>query len=68
METVDGLRDLQIPSGVQFGDTVKLPHMGVPDINKPSKRGDHHFIVKVQIPKHIRFESFCIYSVFIGHE
>ncbi|WOG99703.1 hypothetical protein DCAR_0519058 [Daucus carota subsp. sativus] len=53
VETVDGLRDLQIPSGVQFGDTVKLPHMGVPDINKPSKRGDHHFIVKVQIPKHI---------------
>ncbi|XP_074378859.1 uncharacterized protein LOC141720380 isoform X2 [Apium graveolens] len=57
VETVDGLRDLQIPSGIQFGDTVKLPHMGVPDINKPSKRGDHHFIVKVQIPKHLSDEE-----------
>lgn len=54
---MDGLRDLKIPSGIQFGDTVKLPHMGVPDINKPSKRGDHHFVVKVRIPKHISYEE-----------
>lgn len=57
VETVDGLRDLQIPSGIQFGEAVKLPRMGVPDINKPSKRGDHHFVVKVQIPKHISDEE-----------
>ena len=55
METVEGLRDLQIPSGIQPGDTVKMSLMGVPDINKPSLRGDHHFIVHVQIPKDIRF-------------
>ncbi|GAV69885.1 DnaJ domain-containing protein/DnaJ_CXXCXGXG domain-containing protein/DnaJ_C domain-containing protein [Cephalotus follicularis] len=53
VETVEGMRDLQIPSGIQPGDTVKLPRMGVPDIHRPSVRGDHNFIVKVLIPKHI---------------
>lgn len=27
--------------------------MGVPNVKKPSVRGDHHFIVRVQIPKNI---------------
>ncbi|GMN46047.1 hypothetical protein TIFTF001_015233 [Ficus carica] len=53
VETVEGMRDLQIPSGIQPGETVKLPRMGVPDINRPSVRGDHHFIVNVLIPKEI---------------
>ncbi|KAF5469207.1 hypothetical protein F2P56_013296 [Juglans regia] len=51
VETVEGLKDLQIPSGIQPGDTVKISRMGVPNINKPSLRGDHHFIVNVLIPK-----------------
>ncbi|KAJ7975267.1 Chaperone protein DnaJ [Quillaja saponaria] len=53
VETVEGLRDLQIPSGIQPGDSVKLSQLGVPDMNKPSVRGDHHFIVNVIIPKNI---------------
>ncbi|KAJ4713565.1 Chaperone protein DnaJ [Melia azedarach] len=53
VETVEGLRDLRIPSGVQPGDRIKLKRMGVPDINKPSVRGDHLFIVNVLIPKDI---------------
>ncbi|KAK7314663.1 hypothetical protein VNO77_33190 [Canavalia gladiata] len=53
VETVEGLRDLQIPSGIQPGDSVKLSRLGVPDMNRPSVRGDHYFIVNVLIPKHI---------------
>ncbi|XP_010271328.1 PREDICTED: uncharacterized protein LOC104607386 [Nelumbo nucifera] len=53
VETVKGLQDLQIPSGTQPGDVIKLPNMGVPNIKKPSMRGDHHFIVNVEIPKEI---------------
>lgn len=53
VETVEGWRDLQIPGGVQPGDTVKLPSMGVPDMNRPSVRGDHRFIVNILIPKKI---------------
>ncbi|CAB4281419.1 unnamed protein product [Prunus armeniaca] len=51
VETVEGLKELQIPSGIQPGETVKLLRMGVPDMNKPSTRGDHHFVVNVLIPK-----------------
>uniref|UniRef100_A0A7N1A7B1 Uncharacterized protein n=2 Tax=Kalanchoe fedtschenkoi TaxID=63787 RepID=A0A7N1A7B1_KALFE len=58
VETVDGLRELRIPPGTQPGDIVKLPNMGVPDMNKPSVRGAHHFVVKVLIPKDIRFQPF----------
>ncbi|PON60452.1 Chaperone DnaJ [Parasponia andersonii] len=53
VETVEGIRDLQIPSGIQPGGTVKLSSVGVPDINKPSVRGDHYFVVNVLIPKEI---------------
>ncbi|KAL8139702.1 hypothetical protein V2J09_005723 [Rumex salicifolius] len=51
VETVEGLMDLRIPPGTQPGDSIKLSHMGVPDINQRSRRGDHIFNVKVQIPK-----------------
>lgn len=55
METIDGLRDLQIPPGIQPGETIKLPYMGAPNIKNPSIRGDHHFVVSIKIPKTIRF-------------
>ncbi|XWS50858.1 hypothetical protein CRYUN_Cryun12cG0125600 [Craigia yunnanensis] len=57
VETVEGIKDLQIPCGIQPGDKVKLSHLGIPDINKTSVRGDHHFIVNVLIPKDIRYLS-----------
>ncbi|CAI0400330.1 unnamed protein product [Linum tenue] len=53
VETVEGAKDLHIPPGIQPGETVKLLRLGVPDINKPSVRGDHHFTVNVLIPKYI---------------
>ncbi|XP_052881697.1 uncharacterized protein LOC108464537 isoform X4 [Gossypium arboreum] len=53
VETVEGIKDLRIPCGIQPGDAVKLSRLGVPDVNKPSVRGDHHFIVNVLIPKDI---------------
>lgn len=57
VETVEGIKDLRIPCGIQPGDAVKLSRLGVPDVNKPSVRGDHHFIVNVLIPKDIRYLS-----------
>ncbi|XP_031405368.1 uncharacterized protein LOC116214178 isoform X2 [Punica granatum] len=57
VDTVDGHRELKIPSGIQPGDTIKLPHMGVPDINRPTSRGDHLFTVNVVIPKDISEEE-----------
>ncbi|PRQ15867.1 putative chaperone DnaJ [Rosa chinensis] len=53
VETVEGMKELEIPSGIQPGETVKLSRMGVPNMRKPSVRGDHHFVVNVLIPKRI---------------
>ncbi|XP_047942282.1 chaperone protein DnaJ-like isoform X2 [Salvia hispanica] len=53
VDTVEGIKDLQIPPGTQPGQNLRLPYMGVPNIRKPSVRGDHYFTVDVQIPKHI---------------
>ncbi|XP_073158732.1 uncharacterized protein [Henckelia pumila] len=53
VDTVGGTRDLRIPPGTQPGDKIKLPRLGVPDINRASARGDHYFTVDVQIPKKI---------------
>ncbi|XP_073110394.1 uncharacterized protein [Elaeis guineensis] len=53
VETIEGYQDLQIPSGTQPGETLKLSNMGVPNIKRPSVRGDHHFTVRVEIPKNI---------------
>ncbi|XP_058722553.1 uncharacterized protein LOC131594451 isoform X2 [Vicia villosa] len=53
VETVEGLRNLKIPSGIQHGHSVKLSRLGVPDMNKPSIRGDHYFVINVLIPKDI---------------
>lgn len=51
VKTIEGLKDLRIPSGIQPGDTVKISRMGVPDVNNPFVRGDHIFVVNILIPK-----------------
>ncbi|KAK9115137.1 hypothetical protein Syun_021934 [Stephania yunnanensis] len=57
VETVEGFRDLRISPGIQPGETVKLPGMGVPSMKKPSVRGDHKFIINVEIPTDISEEE-----------
>ncbi|CAL9090581.1 unnamed protein product [Musa acuminata var. zebrina] len=57
VETVEGYKDLQIPSGTQPGETLKFTNMGVPNLRRPSVRGDHHFVVRVEIPKNISDEE-----------
>jgi len=59
--------DLRIPPGTQPGDTVKLPRKGVPDTDRPSIRGDHCFVVKISIPKKLRFVShhFPFFSLYV---
>nr|GMD03472.1 chaperone protein DnaJ [Ipomoea batatas] len=57
VKTMEGIKNLKIPPGCQPGDTLKMKNMGVPNMNKPSERGDHHFIVNVRIPKNISNEE-----------
>ncbi|CAN4088709.1 unnamed protein product [Withania somnifera] len=51
--TVDGIKDLKIPPGCQPGEKIKMSKMGVPDMNRSSVRGDHIFLLNVQIPKNL---------------
>ncbi|MCD7454326.1 hypothetical protein HAX54_024338 [Datura stramonium] len=51
--TVDGIKDLQIPPGCQPGEKIKMSKKGVPDMNRSSVRGDHIFLINVQIPKNL---------------
>ncbi|KAG5618842.1 hypothetical protein H5410_018666 [Solanum commersonii] len=51
--TVDGTKNLQIPPGCQPGEKIKMSKMGVPDMNRSSVRGDHIFLINVQIPKNL---------------
>ncbi|KAI3976501.1 hypothetical protein MKX01_008359 [Papaver californicum] len=57
VDTVEGLRDIRIPPGTQPGDAVKLASLGIPNMKKPSVRGDHHFVVNVEIPEEISDEE-----------
>lgn len=50
IETLDGVKTIQITGGIQSGNTVKIKGAGIPVISRPSQRGDHIVIVNVQIP------------------
>ena len=39
-----------IPSGVQHGEIVRVKGAGIPNISKPSVRGDHLVVVSIKIP------------------
>lgn len=53
VKTIDGITEVQIPSGTQPGEVVVLTKRGVPKLNQPSIRGDHLFTVKVTIPNRL---------------
>ncbi|KAJ4767305.1 Chaperone protein DnaJ [Rhynchospora pubera] len=57
VETVEGDGELRIPPGTRPGDTLKFHGMGVPDVRRPSTRGDHIFTIKIDIPKVISIEE-----------
>lgn len=51
IETLDGIQDLEIPEGTQFGDILKIKGKGVPYAN--NKRGDLLVKIHIEIPKKV---------------
>lgn len=47
--TVDGTKELKIPSGTQSGTVIKLKGLGVPHI-RASGRGDHFVEIHIKVP------------------
>lgn len=50
--TVDGPRELKIPTGTQSGTVIKLKGLGVPHL-RASGRGDHLVEVHIKVPTHL---------------
>ena len=41
IKTLDGDKEVSIPTGIQNGEVVKIRNAGVPNLSKPSVRGEH---------------------------
>ena len=62
IETLDGERVINIPTGIQHGETVRIKNAGIPHISKPSVRGDHIVVVEIKIPTQISNEEKNLYQ------
>ena len=62
IKTLDGDKDVTIPAGIQHGEVVKIKNAGVPNISKPSIRGEHVVVVSIKTPTHISNEEKALYQ------
>ena len=62
VKTLDGNKEISIPAGIQHGDVVKIKNAGIPNISKPSIRGEHVVVVNVKTPTHISNEEKILYQ------
>jgi molecular chaperone DnaJ len=53
--TLEGPERLTLPAGVQPGEVLTLKGRGMPDLH--GRRGDLHFRVRVEIPRHLTAEQ-----------
>ena len=62
IKTLDGDKEVSIPTGIQNGEVVKIRNAGVPNLSKPSVRGEHVVVVTVKTPTHISNEEKALYQ------
>ena len=62
IKSLDGDKEVSIPSGVQHGETVKIKGAGIPSLSKPSLRGDHIVVISIKTPSHISNEEKSLYQ------
>lgn len=62
IKTLDGDRNISIPAGIQSGEHVKIKSAGVPNLSKPSVRGEHIVVVNIKTPTHISNEEKVLYQ------
>ena len=68
IKTLDGEKEVSIPSGIQNGEVVKIKGAGVPNISKPTVRGDHIVVISIKTPTHISNEEKALYQKLIQIE
>ena len=62
VKTIDGETELTVPQGVEQDKVITLKNAGVFYLGNESKRGDHHFVVKLIPPKSLSKEEKELYS------
>lgn len=56
IETLDGEKEIEIPAGSQYGDSIRLTGLGVPRL-RGSGRGDFYVHLKVIVPSKMNKEQ-----------
>ncbi len=62
VNTIDGKRELTIPSGSSQDDVIQLKGAGVPYLGNQNKRGNHNFVIKLKSPKSLNQEEKQLYK------
>lgn len=62
IKTLDGQRNINIPTGLQNGDRIKIKDAGVPSISNSSLRGEHIVIVNIKTPTKMSNEERALYE------
>lgn len=61
IKTLDGEKEIHIPTGHQSGKAIKIKGAGVPHLGRTSQRGDHIVIINVKTPEHLSNEEKDLY-------
>ncbi len=61
IKTLDGDKEIDVPAGVQSGNTIKLKSSGVPYLGR-GQRGDHIVVVSVKIPTQLSEQEKDLYK------
>ena len=62
VDTIDGIKELTIPAGVQQDKVLQIKGAGVPNLGNSSKRGNHNFVVKIKTPQNLSAEEKTLYT------
>ena len=62
IKTLDGEKTVSVPAGIQNGEAVKIKGAGIPNLSKPSLRGEHIVVIGVKTPTHISNEEKALYQ------
>ncbi|MFA6512406.1 MAG: molecular chaperone DnaJ [Patescibacteria group bacterium] len=60
VETIDGKKDIKIPSGVQNGQRLRMKGHGIGE--KGGNRGDHYVIIRVETPQKLSRKEKKLYE------
>jgi molecular chaperone DnaJ len=62
IKTLDGIRNITIPAGLQNGDKIRIKGAGIPSLANSSLRGEHIVIVTIKTPTRLSNEEKSLYE------